>query len=76
MGKKKNNNNNKKTLLKFVSVTQAASCCWIQAFDLNDEQRNSWNKLKSVLQYHLFIQCFLFALLSSQSTRLKYSALA
>ena len=25
-----------KTLLKFVSVTQAASCCSIQAFDLND----------------------------------------
>ena len=26
----------KKTLLKFVSVTQAASCCSIQSFDLND----------------------------------------
>ena len=26
----------KKTLLKFVRVTQAASCCSIQAFDLND----------------------------------------
>ena len=25
-----------KTLLKFVSVTQAASCCSIQSFDLND----------------------------------------
>ena len=39
MGKKKNdsnNKNNKRTLLKFVSVTQAASCCSIQAFDLND----------------------------------------
>ena len=34
--KTKNTTTTKKTLLKFVSVTQAASCCSIQAFDLND----------------------------------------
>ena len=34
MGKKKEQQ--QKTLLKFVSVTQAASCCSIQSFDLND----------------------------------------
>ena len=60
---KKTTTTTKKTLLKFVSVTQAASCCSAQAFDMNDmailircEQGNSSNKRKSVLQYHLFIQ--------------------
>ena len=45
-----------------LHVTQA-SCCSIKAFNLNDmailiryEQRNSWNKRKSILQYHLFIK--------------------
>ena len=35
MGKKKTTTTTK-TLLKFVSVTQVASCCSIQSFDLND----------------------------------------
>ena len=45
------------TLLKPVAVHA------VKAFDLNDmailiryEQRNSWNKRKSILQYHLFIK--------------------
>ena len=37
MGKKQQQQQQQqKTLLKFVGVTQAASCCSIQAFDLND----------------------------------------
>ena len=45
-----------------LHVTQAI-CCSVKAFDSNDmailiryEQRNSWNKRKSILQYHLFIK--------------------
>lgn len=45
-----------------LHVTQA-SCCSVKAFVLNDmailiryEQRNSGNKRKSILQYHLFIK--------------------
>lgn len=61
-----------------LHVTQA-SCCSVKAFDLNDmailiryEQRNSWNKRKSILQYHLFIKftCqiyFFFSITTGQS---------
>ena len=69
MGKKKNNNNNnKKTLLKFVSVTQAASCCSIQAFDLNDmaiDPYRVWTtKLMKQTEINSAISPFLFNLLA------------